>query len=404
MNTPKLQQAQELLKNKHYAQARQLLESIPTDPTAQKWLSKLDQIAPKNGDSDKLSQANLLLRQKKYAEARVILEDMPFDPMAQKWLDKLNEIAPKNTPKPTISMTQELDSLFAQQPATKTTTFTMPTYEPSVESVFEGSRTQLIDQKPDLNSLTKDEKEKLVYVHQLIQKKQFDRARQILQAMPNNMMAQNMLNDLNQIAKPKAQTGKTAALGVAAFFSFIFRSRLLLRLVVFVVVAIVAFVWGFLKGSPTYENAFLKLEYPKAWLERDLREIPMCSEAPRPCFVSISTQGENNWGFVAMTRISLTENQTIESVHPYFWEQFASSWDNPTLLGEKSLMIGGKKALAHEMELNHVDDKRHFMMIHVLDTAKSAIEILLWAEDAADFSRHYDDMMKILNSVEFKPA
>jgi uncharacterized protein YqgQ len=201
MNAPreKLEQAQQFLKNKQYSQARQLLETIPTDPTAQKWLSKLDQIAPKNSESDKLSQANLLLRQKKYAEARVILEDLPFDLTAQKWLDKLNEIAPKNTPKPSIHVTQELDSLFAQQPAT---TFTMPAYEPSVESVFEVRQTQTLpepqftNQPTDLNSLTKDEKQKLVYVHQLIQKKQFDRARQVLTSMPNNALAQNMLNDM----------------------------------------------------------------------------------------------------------------------------------------------------------------------------------------------------------------
>lgn len=46
MSKAKLQAARELLQEKRYQEARSLLQTIPSDPTAQKWLAKLDQIAP----------------------------------------------------------------------------------------------------------------------------------------------------------------------------------------------------------------------------------------------------------------------------------------------------------------------------------------------------------------------
>ncbi len=46
MPDPKLQAARELIKEKHYAEARAILKTMPKDPTAQRWLKKLDEIAP----------------------------------------------------------------------------------------------------------------------------------------------------------------------------------------------------------------------------------------------------------------------------------------------------------------------------------------------------------------------
>src|SRR5688572_15896043 len=41
-----LQKAKALIQQKQYAQARKLLHGIPNNPTARKWLAKLDEIAP----------------------------------------------------------------------------------------------------------------------------------------------------------------------------------------------------------------------------------------------------------------------------------------------------------------------------------------------------------------------
>lgn len=44
---------------------------------------------------EKLLQARSLIQEKRFDEARIILRSMPNDPTAQKWLAKLNEIAPE---------------------------------------------------------------------------------------------------------------------------------------------------------------------------------------------------------------------------------------------------------------------------------------------------------------------
>jgi hypothetical protein len=47
MTQERLQQAQQFLKQRKFDQARDILESIADNPTAQKWLAKLDEIAPR---------------------------------------------------------------------------------------------------------------------------------------------------------------------------------------------------------------------------------------------------------------------------------------------------------------------------------------------------------------------
>lgn len=46
MSKAKLEAAHELIKEKKYAEARAILRTLQTDPTAQRWLAKLDEIAP----------------------------------------------------------------------------------------------------------------------------------------------------------------------------------------------------------------------------------------------------------------------------------------------------------------------------------------------------------------------
>ncbi len=46
MSKAKLEAARELITDKHYAEARALLRTMSTDPTAQRWLAKLDSLIP----------------------------------------------------------------------------------------------------------------------------------------------------------------------------------------------------------------------------------------------------------------------------------------------------------------------------------------------------------------------
>ncbi|MBZ0299690.1 MAG: hypothetical protein K8J31_08125 [Anaerolineae bacterium] len=46
MSQAMLKAARELIVNNHFDAARAVLETMPTSPTAKKWLAKLDEIAP----------------------------------------------------------------------------------------------------------------------------------------------------------------------------------------------------------------------------------------------------------------------------------------------------------------------------------------------------------------------
>lgn len=50
MPRQELELAKELINEKQYDKARMLLNKVKSDPTAQKWLEKLDEVAPLNTD------------------------------------------------------------------------------------------------------------------------------------------------------------------------------------------------------------------------------------------------------------------------------------------------------------------------------------------------------------------
>ncbi|MBI5931104.1 MAG: tetratricopeptide repeat protein [Chloroflexi bacterium] len=114
-----LAEARELIKNKQYDAARALLEALPFDETAQKWLAKLDEIAPrpKNNNpfddfaadpfassqsyggfsafmsaEEKFERVKVLIKNKNFDEARSILKTLPDDASAQALLARLEDL------------------------------------------------------------------------------------------------------------------------------------------------------------------------------------------------------------------------------------------------------------------------------------------------------------------------
>lgn len=125
MSNSPLEQARELLKARRFDEARALLQSMPNDPTAQKWLAKLNEMYPEqltasqtpepvvaplpqpepvtsatiappdlSAGNIKLEAARQLIQEKRYTEARMLLKTVN-DPVAWTWLAKLDQIAPE---------------------------------------------------------------------------------------------------------------------------------------------------------------------------------------------------------------------------------------------------------------------------------------------------------------------
>lgn len=99
MSEAKLHQARSLIKQKEYQQARAILLTMPDDPTARRWLRKLDEIAPaveqEANHTVILQRASRLLTKQEWYEARELLEPIKDNPTAARWLARLDEIAPE---------------------------------------------------------------------------------------------------------------------------------------------------------------------------------------------------------------------------------------------------------------------------------------------------------------------
>jgi hypothetical protein len=104
-NDDKLHRVKRLVQDQEIDTARSLLESMPNDPRAQKWLRQLNQRYPppqqerlweSDAHDKRLAQAQQLLREQRYREARWLLVEIRHIPQAQQWLVELDELEGRN--------------------------------------------------------------------------------------------------------------------------------------------------------------------------------------------------------------------------------------------------------------------------------------------------------------------
>lgn len=98
-----LQQARTFIQQGNIDGARQILNTMRGNETAEKWLAELDRRYPQGGgggaggqDPERaaLAQAKGLIDQKRYQEAYGILQGIPHNETAQKWMARLTEMDP----------------------------------------------------------------------------------------------------------------------------------------------------------------------------------------------------------------------------------------------------------------------------------------------------------------------
>lgn len=92
----KLMLARDLIRDKQFQDAREVLETIPDNPTAQQWLAQLDQRLP-TAERAQLEQARALAKAGKIGEARDVLRGMGGNPLARQWLAKLERVPEQTT-------------------------------------------------------------------------------------------------------------------------------------------------------------------------------------------------------------------------------------------------------------------------------------------------------------------
>lgn len=142
----------------------------------------------------------------------------------------------------------------------------------------------------------------------------------------------------------------------------------------------------------------MKFEYPQAWEKITLSEIELCTERRYDCFFIIGTGGSLNYSYIAMTEFP-AENQSLETLAEYWF--FRPHDSDATTIPAKEMKVDGARAICHEFDLRFPDDKRHFMVIHVMN-GTTMLEIMVWAADEKTFNDRRDDIMKIIEGIDLK--
>jgi L-rhamnose mutarotase len=90
-----LKLAQDLVKDGEYEQARAILSTLTHNPTAQKWLEQLNARYPHTesvADDEALRKAQQLIDQENYVEATALLQTIAHNETAQKWLSRIENL------------------------------------------------------------------------------------------------------------------------------------------------------------------------------------------------------------------------------------------------------------------------------------------------------------------------
>lgn len=135
----KLKLAQDLVKDGEYEQARTILNSLPDNPTAQKWLDQLNQRHPDQKSSfedAQLQKAQELIESEQYTEASTILKTIIHNEPAQKWLDRIENLEKSSS---------SVNNLRAELPSVTASGFPIP---PAIHTALQDN---IISRLGDLN-------------------------------------------------------------------------------------------------------------------------------------------------------------------------------------------------------------------------------------------------------------
>lgn len=91
MSNIKLQAARELIMDDHFNAARAVLETMPTSPTAQKWLGKLDEIAPATTPGWEYTEVYIKASERTVANVSTVMAERPVTTVDHFYTRLLNE-------------------------------------------------------------------------------------------------------------------------------------------------------------------------------------------------------------------------------------------------------------------------------------------------------------------------
>lgn len=417
--------AKALIVEKKYDAARRMLQSIGHNPTAQKWLEKLDEIAPPpppspfdDPDDDpfadstsvfgqppsdpyghlteeqKFERIKGLLQAKSYAEARTILETLPNNPSAQKLLAKLHQVAPAM---PAGS--------FGATSTTKTTTSSFPTYTPTTtlpqaNSDPFGASTSSFGQSSQSSTFGQP-----ATFGQTIPTS----TNSIVTAGSTGVAAAIPLGT-KQGKRSKSSKSSKKSNGMAAGIGTYLGVKMMRGIFGFAI-AIIIFIIRlaarngldsipFLSNNDdTYENSAIAMTYSNDWVSQAPSSKDFCVEGVGSCLLYLDARTTATSIILSDLPLNGQPHQTIVNT---LWQGYQDFNPGLQMVGQaRAYQLDGVGAVSWEIQSPTVGHTIYGMVIYI-PTATSVIEFSAWSNSESIFNRDRAKIQEVIDTIDVK--
>ncbi len=386
--------AKELITRKQYQEARQLLQSISHNATAQKWLLKLDEIAPPPppsnpfyddsnpfadpndnpfwsptpavvefspqprpdtyaymSEEEKFERVKVLLKEKNYEEARQILMTLPDNPSAQKLLTKLHQVAPAM---PTGAFGDKTTSGF--------TSNTIPN---------ESFGTPTIRRK----TTTKKSTEALT-----------------LAGVGTALL----------LGRPV--TKRSSAVGTWGWFGRRMQRKIIGSVVGLIFFAITAGLGINLEeifsSDTTYKNNDIEMTYSSHWRSISLNSRADCRDVVGTCILFLHSNDSET--AVRLQNLALLQGNHQTTIN-VLWDGYQrSNYGLHQVGAAASFKIDGQDAVQWYVTWPGEDGNTMYGLIVYLPTANSVVEFSAWSNSQAIYTTEFQEVQALIDSIEIK--
>lgn len=413
--------AKALITQKRYQEARRTLQPIAHNATAQKWLVKLDEIAPPPvspfvtddnpfadpndnpfwspapavveaapsysssyaymSEEEKFERVKVLLKDKNYEEARQILITLPDNPSAQKLLAKLQQIAPP-LPSGSFGSPRKSNPPISDpfgRPASDPFGSSNDSYNPfGISPGYE-----IVPTKPN-DSLA------------------------LLQASSSRSIStpvgQPSRRSKNNRAVAKGATGAVLGTGFLAWMGRRLRARIIGGVIALVVIGVTGALGidldNLFSGKTTFENDDIEMTYSGEWRSVSLNSRDDCSDVVGTCLLFLEARG-------SATAVRLQDLALLQGNHQttinVLWDGYQRANYGLHMVGAAaSLKLDGQDAVQWYLTWRSPEGYDMYGMVLYMPTSHSVIEFSAWSNSQSIFSEQFGEVQELINSIQIK--
>lgn len=427
--------AKELITRKQYQEARQLLKSISHNATAQKWLLKLDEIAPPPppsnpfyddsnpfadpndnpfwsptpavvefsrpdtyaymSEEEKFERVKVLLKEKNYEEARQILMTLPDNPSAQKLLTKLHQVAPAM---PTGAFGSTTTTSRKTNPP-MSDPFGRPTSNPL------GTSSSNVYSAPDSNPFAASSGSGMGY--KVIPTKPSDTTSFMggsSSYSSGTSFGQPTRRSSSSKAVSKGSSGAVIATGSLAWFGRRMVRRIIggvVGLIFFGVTAVLGIdLENIFSTDETFKNNDIEMTYSSHWRSINLNSREDCTDVVGTCILFLHSNDSET--AVRLQNLALLQGNHQTTIN-VLWDGYQrANYGLHQVGAAASFKIDGQDAVQWYVTWHSTEGYDLYGLIVYLPTANSVVEFSAWSNSQTIYTTEFQEVQALIDSIEIK--